>query len=85
MKKRNKKKGQVTLEMALLILVMIGMTQIVRTWADDIKIFVEFLEEPWKQVKVMMESGVWRNDVAEGRFLHPARRERLFCVKGNRP
>ena len=37
MQKRNKKKGQVTLEMALLILVMIGMTQAFQTFLTEKK------------------------------------------------
>ncbi len=92
MQKRNKKKGQVTLEMALLILVMIGMTQILQN-APFIKgdngipsIFGKFLIKPWTQVRVMMESGVWnQTELANGRDFHPAQRKRLYSMEGDVP
>ena len=87
-KKRNNKNGQVTLEMALLILVMLGMTKIVQKWAGDIEIeiFERFLIEPWKQVRVMTESGVWgETNLANGRAFHPAQRKRLFSSVGEEP
>ena len=85
MKKRNKKKGQVSLEMALLIVAMIGMTKLVQNEAERLNLFRKFLIEPWKQVKVMMESGVWKPTVNEGRTLHPAQTNRLFSLKGEKP
>lgn len=85
MKSRKKKKGQVTLEMALLILVMLGMIKIVQNWADEINIFGKFLIEPWMQVRVMMESGVWNNDADAARDLHPSQRKRLYSSEGEEP
>ena len=85
MKKRNKKKGQVSFEMALLIVAMIGMTKLVQVWAVEIELFGKFLIEPWKQVKVMMESGVWRRDVNQGRELHPTQANRLYSLHGETP
>ena len=85
MKNRKKKKGQVTLEMALLILAMLGMIKLVQNWADEINIFGKFLIEPWMQVRVMMESGVWNNDRDAGKNLHPSQRGRLYSSVGERP
>ena len=85
MKKRNKKKGQVSLEMALLIVAMIGITKFAQVWADEINLFGKFLIDPWRQVKVMMESGVWERNVDDGRELHPAQANRLFSVEGQKP
>ena len=85
MKKRNKKKGQVSLEMALLIVAMMVITKVVQVWAVDVKLFGKFLIEPWEQVKVMMESGVWERNVVQGRGLHPAQTNRLFSLQGEKP
>ena len=86
MQKRNKKKGQVTLEMALLVLVMIGMTKWLQEADFMEEVFADFLIKPWTQVRVMMESGVWnQTELVNGRILHPAQRQRLYSIKGRAP
>ena len=85
MKKRNNKKGQVTFEMALLIVVMIGMTKLLQEAPFMKTIFEDFLIGPWQRVRVMMESGVWKPDQADGKLLHPSQRERLYSSEGQKP
>ena len=80
------KKGQITLEMALLVIAMVAMVKFFQRAPFMQGIFEDFLISPWKQVRVMMESGVWgETDAVKGRKKHPSWRNRLYATEGEKP
>ena len=77
-----------TVEMVLILVVLIGATyQVQQHLFEDPgnNPFVHFVTNPWKSIKVMMESGVWTSDKDEGREQHPNQFERMRSEEGDNP
>ena len=87
MKAKRDKKGQMTVEMVLILTVLVGSAYLVKKELFDKpkNPFYRFVTEPWKSIAVMMESGVWLADPEEGRKHHPNHFKRIRAEKGKDP
>ena len=91
MKKQSKNRGQMTVEMVLILTIFIGLTyQVQRELfsSDDPEknTFYKFITKPWKSIAVMMESGVWGTTGREdGRLDHPNHFKRMRSEQGTNP
>ncbi len=75
------KKGQITVEMVLILAILLFIGYTVRSnFMDKHRLFSAFILTPWEQIGGMMESGVWgkRNQV---RSKHPNQFSRMYTVQ----
>ncbi|MDE0119488.1 MAG: hypothetical protein OXM55_05720 [Bdellovibrionales bacterium] len=79
-----KQKGQITVEMVLLLVVMIGMSYLVLKEFQVQKLFKNFISNPWKTIGGMIESGSWQKQ-PEAKRDHPNHWKRMFSTKGVDP
>ena len=90
MKKQSKNRGQMTVEMVLIITILIGLTYKVQKelFSDEpgkINTFYKLITEPWKSIAVMMESGIWETNRDTGRSKHPNQFSRIRSEIGTNP
>ena len=77
------KKGQVTLEMVLLITLGVGLFAIVKKqFFEEATPVAKFITTPWKSISGMMESGVWKTK-DEARKKHPNHFDRMVTGEGD--
>ena len=60
MKKQIRQKGQVTVEIVLVLVISLAMAQVLRLAIKEKQIVQEFITTPWLVVSGMMESGTWK-------------------------
>ena len=90
MRKQNKKKGQMTVEMVLILTVLILLSYKMRDVLfnpsePEKNALYKFVTAPWQAVLVMMESGIWETKEEKGRELHPNNFNRMQSEKGITP
>ena len=74
------KRGQITVELVLIMVILLFVGSLVRSqFMDQHRLFSAFILTPWNQIGGMMESGVWgeRNQV---RHQHPNQFSRTRTV-----
>ncbi len=82
-------KGQMTVEMVLIISILVGVSIFVK----DSELFknpntnpiYQFISGPWTAVKVMMESGIWMTDPRSARGKHPNHFTWMYSKQGKEP
>ena len=84
---KNLKKGQMTVEMVLILSILIFLSYTVKRELFDKREnpFHQFITGPWKAVLVMMESGIWKTNPVTGRQNHPNHFNRMRSEKGTDP
>ena len=85
MKNKKSQSGQMTVEMVLILVILLGIASFVNTQLKEQEILQKFISVPWVMVSNMMESGVWKSDRNEARRLHPGHWKRMYGLKGNDP
>ena len=87
MKTHHRQKGQITLEMVLILSTFLFLSYMVKQQLFDKpdNPFYQFVTAPWKSIAVMMESGIWDNQRAQGRNNHPNHFQRMQSEKGMDP
>ena len=87
MKAKRDKKGQMTVEMVLILVILVATVNLVKEELFDKSDnpFYRFVTEPWKSIAVMMESGVWLADRDGGKAAHPNHFKRIRSEKGKDP
>ena len=76
-----KNRGQITLEAVLILVVLIGVANLARSYlVEKHDFFSAIIATPWKQIGGMVESGVWgrKNQV---RSKHPNHSFRMYTTK----
>ena len=79
-----KQRGQITVEIVLLLVVMIGASYLALEKFKVQKPVYNFISNPWKTIGGMIESGSWQKR-AEARKDHPNYWKRMFTTKGVDP
>ena len=78
-------KGQMTIEMVLILVVLITMSYFVlKKFDEEIEPVTNFVVAPWVTVKGMMESGIWLEADA-ARAEHPNQWDKMRTVEGENP
>lgn len=67
-------RGQMTIEMMLIIIIMLAMGMSLSKFAKRISLAKTFVSGPWKPLQAMIENGVWI--AADSKKLHPHHRGR---------
>jgi hypothetical protein len=62
--------GQLTIEMILLTLVMLGVALTISNEAKKYGLVASLVEGPWQPMQGMIENGVWKNS-ADAKAYHP--------------
>jgi len=84
----SKKKGQMTLEMVLILVVLMTTSTIVLKAFKEDKYIAAFVTEPWKSISCMIESGTWicgEGDLEYARTKHPNHYDRFTNRQGINP
>ncbi|MDE0518512.1 MAG: hypothetical protein OXH36_03005 [Bdellovibrionales bacterium] len=81
-----KPKGQITVELVLLLVAMVGASYFV---LNQFKLpnknpFYNFISNPWKTIGGMIESGSWQKRAA-AKSKHPNHWKRMFTTEGVDP
>lgn len=78
---RKQNKGQIAVEMVLILTVLIFTTYFIKTgWIKQYRIFTKFILAPWEQIAGMIESGVWeKRSVAQA--YHPNHFKRMWTQR----
>ena len=79
-----KPKGQITVELVLLLVAMVGASYLVLDQFKLQKPFYNFISNPWKTIGGMIESGSWQKR-ADAKTKHPNHWKRMFTTKGVDP
>ena len=78
-------KGQMTIEMVLILVALITMSYFVlKKFDEEIKPVTNFIVAPWITIAGMMESGIWL-DVKKAREKHPNQWKRMRTAEGQSP
>ena len=78
-------KGQMTIEMVLILTALITMSYFVlKKFDEDIEPVTKFVVAPWVTVKGMMESGIWL-EAGDAREKHPNHWAKMRTVEGDSP
>ncbi len=82
--KCSSQKGQIFVEMVLILALFVGLTYIVLNVFKQKKPFVAFVTTPWQIIGGMMESGNWQK-LDEAKQNHPNRWKRMYSLQGKNP
>ena len=82
---KKKQSGQMTVEMVLILLVLVGLFQFALTKFDNFKPLAQFAGEPWQVISGMMEFGIWENPANISLDKHPTHWKRIFNMEGDSP
>jgi len=75
------KRGQITVEMVLLLAVMVAAVYMVQAGFKEHKPVYNFISGPWKTIGGMMESGSWAKR-KPARENHPNHWKRMYAKRG---
>ena len=78
------RRGQMTVEMVLLLALMISMSYLVLNEFKTIRPIYNFISGPWKTIGGMIESGSWQK-IGDARRDHPNHWKRMYTPKGIDP
>ena len=84
-KKRNQQSGQMTVEMVLILIALMGIVGFASETLKEQKVLQQFISVPWKMVSNMMESGVWEKNQEEAQEQHPGHWRRMYGNDGDPP
>ena len=81
--KVSSKKGQMTVEMVLLLVALMSTVYLARdVLVDDAEMVDQFIFGPWKTIAGMIESGVWK-EKTQAIPEHPNQMGRLYTEEGD--
>ena len=73
--------GQAIVEIVLIMALLIGIAYAAKDILAQTKPVAQFISEPWKTIKGMMESGVWMKE-SDAREKHPNHFKRMSAERG---
>jgi hypothetical protein len=69
--KRNSERGQMTVEMVLLVTLIVGLAALVSSQFREKALFAGLVSGPWPYLKNMNEFGQWDKNTSRAMSLHP--------------
>ncbi|MCB0350135.1 MAG: hypothetical protein KDD38_03060 [Bdellovibrionales bacterium] len=77
-----RERGQASVEMVLMLVLMVGVMAFVSTTFRQNEIFASLVSGPWKQLSGLIQNGAW-GDPESTMTIHPNRQSRVSSVRGD--